>query len=333
MSFLQNAAIIEYVKKYFGNNYKDTTEEVDSILNNLIEGYCSVPYTDSFPYTIVGTCLTNNSNHLITLCLLVPNLFRQCFILNKVYIPNICPTFDYKGRTMKYIPLLINNNLMKSFLYYGFSTNIYTYTPPSKDLKDTYLATKLKSLGVKKDKPYGFYTRPDFIFYKIYPQDCLINEILRLNGLLLKGVDSFINNTVAPQYDIPWAAVKACICNDGILNNTIIIPVIANLTRVEYLSITNFNTFNKTKHYNTKNPALTTIYDNSIYTVISAALEVYQDILLQIEYFLHGKCYAPKSYMSPSNIPAMIDAYTNYYNNQLFIDTYDSNSEFNKEFQ
>jgi len=333
MSFSQNAAIIQYVKKYFGNTYKDASKEVDTILNSLIDGYCSVPYTDVFPYTIVGTVLTNNSNHLITLCLLVPNLFRQCFLLDKLYIPNICPTFDYRGRTTKYVPLLINNTLMKSFLYYGFSTSIYTYKPPPQNLKDSYVIYKLKQLGIKKDKPYGFYTRPDFIFFQIYPADCLIVEILKLNGLLLKGVESFADNTVTSQYNIPWAAIKGCICVDGIINNTIVIPVIANLTRIEYLSITNFNTYNKTKHYNTKNPVLNTLYDNSIYTVISAALEVYQDTLLQIDYYLHGKCYVPKDYMLPSNIPNLINSYTKYYNNQLFIDTYDSNSEFNKEYQ
>jgi len=333
MSFSQNAAIINYVKKYFGNTYKDQSKQVDIILNNLIDGNCSVPYNDVFPYTIVGTCLTNNSNHLITLCLLVPNLFRQCFILNKIYIPNICPTFDYKGRTMKYIPLLIDNNLMKSFLYYGFSSNIYTYTPPSKDLIDAYLVSKLKSLLIANDKQYGFYTRADVIFFQIYPPDSLLVQILELNGLLLKGVYSFTYNTVAPQYNIPWNAVKGCICNDGIINNTIIVPVIANLTRVEYLSITNFNTFNKTKHYNTQNPALNTLYDNSIYTVITAALEVYQDVILQIQYFIQNKCYGLKSYMYPSNIPTLLESYKNYYNNQLFIDTYDSNSQFNKEYQ
>jgi hypothetical protein len=333
MSFSQNAAIIDYVKKYFGDKYKDESKQVDIILNNLIEGYCSVPYTDVFPYTIVGTVLTNNSNHLITLGILVPNLFRQCFILDKVYFPNICPTFDYRGRTTKYIPLLINNNLIKSLLYYGFSTSIYTYKPPPQDLKETYIPYKLKQLGITKDKPTGFYTRPDFIFFQIFPADCLIVEILKLNGLLLRGVQSFTNNTVTYQYDIPWASIKACVCQDGILNNTIVIPLIANLTRIEYLSITNFNTYSKTKHYNTKNPVLTSLYDNSIYTIISAAVEVYQDILVQIDYYLHGKCYVPESYMSPSNIPNLIETYTKYYNNQLFIDTYDSNSEFNKEFQ
>jgi hypothetical protein len=329
----QNQEIVQFIKNFFGRNYKDIESEVDIILNNVSNTPCAVPYPNLFPYSIVGLgTLTNNSNHLITLSILTPNLFRKCFVQNKLLIPNICPTFSYRGRTSKYIPLLLDPDLIKSFLYYGFSSNIYDYTPPSIDLNQNFVEHRLSILNLGKDKEYDFKTRSDFVFVQIYKLNSLLIQVLELNALLIKGVHAFTNNLVIRNFDVPWNSVKTCICNDGIVKDTYVIPLKVTLSRAELLSINNFITFDKTTHYDTQDPFLNVFYSNSIFNVINAAVTVTRDTLQQIQYLYDNKQYNLKSYMLPSNIPKLLELYKNYYNNQINIDTNYSNSDYNKAF-
>ena len=48
-------------------------------------------------------------------------------------------------------------------------------------------------------------------------------------------------------------------------------------------------------------------------------MEVYQDILLEIQTFMEGGVYCKKDYMNINNIPILIKLYKNFYNNQIYV--------------
>lgn len=321
---ITNQDIINYVKKNFGNESSSLAKQIEIILNNLLENKCSIPYSITFPYTVLGVSLSSNSNRSLNLCIITPNLFRLCFVQNKLYIPNICPVFDDKNRNTKYIPLLLDKKTIKSFLYYGFSTNIYKYPPPT-NISDTYLIDKLiPILNSKVKTNYGFYSSATEIFIQIYPTDCLLVQILQFNKAINSALNSFAKNSVIPNYTIPWNATALCLCTSGIIDETIVLQTSKILSRLDLITINNFNVADKTRYYGT--PAgpnsITTniILNNSIYQIITYALDVYTDTLEQIEYFILNKKYCLKDYMQPSNIPKLLQYYNNYVNIQTNID-------------
>ena len=321
---ITNQDIINYVKKNFGNSFSSLAEQIDIILNNLLENKCSIPYSITFPYTVLGVSLSSNSNRSLNLCIITPNLFRLCFVQNKLYIPNICPVFDDKNRNTKYIPLLLDKKTIKSFLYYGFSTNIYKYPPPT-NISDTYLIDKLIPILNSKDKTnYGFYTSATEIFIQIYPTDCLLIQILQFNKAIKNALNSFAKNSVIANYSIPWNATSLCLCTSGIINETIVLQTSKILSRLDLITINNFNVADKTKYYGVtavpKSNTTNIILNNSIYQIITYALDVYTDTLEQIEYFILNKKYCLKDYMQPSNIPKLLQYYNNYVNIQTNID-------------
>jgi hypothetical protein len=247
-----------------------------------------------------------------------------CFVQNKLYIPNICPVFDDKNRNTKYIPLLLDKKTIKSFLYYGFSTNIYKYPPPT-NISDTYLIDKLIPILNSKDKTnYGFYTSATEIFIQIYPTDCLLIQILQFNKAIKNALNSFAKNSVISNYSIPWNATSLCLCTSGIINETIVLQTSKILSRLDLITINNFNVADKTKYYGVtavpKSNTTNIILNNSIYQIITYALDVYTDTLEQIEYFILNKKYCLKDYMQPSNIPKLLQYYNNYVNIQTNID-------------
>jgi hypothetical protein len=331
MSF-SNQDIINFVKKNFGNA-SSLSKEIDIILNNLLETKCSIPYSITFPYTVLGVSISSNSNRSLNLCIITPNLFRLCFVQNKLYIPNICPIFDDKNKNTKYIPLLLDKKTIQSFLYYGFSTNIYKYPPPT-SISDTYLIDKLIPILNSKDKTnYGFYTSATEIFIQIYPKDCLLIQVLQFNKGIKNALNSFAKNSVIANYSIPWKTTSICLCTSGIINDTIILEANKILSRLDLIAINNFNVGDKSRYYGLPNEtnsiSKNIILNNSIYQIISYALEVYTDILEQIEYFILNKKYCLKNYMQSSNIPKLLKYYNNYVNIQTNIDNNYSNSSYN----
>jgi len=327
-----NQEIINYVKANFGNYSSSLKDQINTILDNLLQNKCSIPYSVTFPYTVLGVSVSSNSNRSLNLCIIVPNLFRLCFVQPKLYIPNICPVFDDKNKNTKYIPLLLDKKTIQSFLYYGFSTNIYKYPPPN-SISNTYLADKLAPiLNSKRKTNYGFYTSAAQIFNQIYPRDCLLVQVLEFNNAINEALNSFAQNSVIANYTIPWSAIGLCLCTTGNLNDTSILQSNKTLSRLDLISINNFNIADKTRYYgvttSSNSKTANIILNNSIYQIISYATQVYTDTLEQIEYFFLSKSYCLKTYMQPSNIPKLLQYYNNYVNIQTNIDINYSNSSY-----
>jgi len=115
MSEIINNDIINFINTNFTNLLQNNSiqSEVNYIINNLKKNICYIPLPELTSYNINGI---DNDNNGIILSYLIPNLFRKCYINDSVNIPSICPSFVYINTTAHFIPLLIDEKLIKSFL-------------------------------------------------------------------------------------------------------------------------------------------------------------------------------------------------------------------------
>lgn len=125
--------IINFINQNPNVGYLEIQNEINNVLDNILPELCYVPYSNLNNYYIDGF---SNNNTVLNFSYLIPNLFRKCYMANTLLIPNICPTFVYNSRTFEFIPVLIDENLIKSFLYFNFPCNIHDYDPSNNFLKN-----------------------------------------------------------------------------------------------------------------------------------------------------------------------------------------------------
>ena len=316
MSDYINNKIIEYINDNFSNisGYATLKDEIDTIINNLENTVCSIPYSSS-SYNINGV---NEINTGIDFSYLIPNLFRSCYLKDSLIIPNICPTFIYVDKTTNFFPLLENENIIKSFLYFNFPVNISSYNSNNNFLENIF-KFKYKLYKKKYNTTYGSYTNPLDLYNEIYSTNSMLSQLLAFSSYLSNSNNAVNNNVNINTFYIPWDFTYKCLCYEGILNDT----YIASNKDYDY-NITNsyanliyvINNLN----YNIDNID-NVIYDlfikNNLNTLIKYVKIVFEDILIQLQYYISGKYYCEKDYMNISNIPNLLSLYKKFYNNQI----------------
>jgi hypothetical protein len=318
MSESQN--IIDFIHANFSTSYNDLASEVDKIFNNLTAEECYIPYVYNSLFIING--VSNNLKGTLTFAYLIPNLFRKCFTESQVYVPNICPTFIYNSRVTNYFPLLLEENLIKSFLYFNFTSDYTVMSDPQRLLDMLGAIDRLRL--IKSNTTYASYTKPTQIFNNLYSSDSLLVQLLEFNYYIKYATYKQNNEKTIANYTIPWNYVDYCICYTGYLNDTYIISndnstinesLAYNLNNIRYSSV---NTILTKFTINTNN-VITIAPSNSIFRVINYAVQVYEDVLMQIQYYMGNINYCKKDYMLKSNIPYLLELYKNYYNNSLYV--------------
>jgi hypothetical protein len=316
----QNQNIIDFINANFNTSYNDLESEVNKIFNNLTEEECYIPYVYNSLFIING--VYDNAKGNLTFSYLIPNLFRKCFTEPQVYIPNICPTFIFNSRVTNYYPLLLEENLIKSFLYFNFTADYKILNNPQNLLKMIGAIDHLRL--IKSNTTYGSYTKSYEIFNSLYASNSLLVQLLEFNYYLNYATQAQNNEKIIPNFIIPWNYVDYCICYTGKIDDTYIISndnstvnesLAFNLNNIRYSSL---NT-KITKYTINTNNIVATASSNNIYVVLDYAIEVYQDILMEIQYYIGNINYCKKDYMLKSNIPYLLELYKNYYNNQIYI--------------
>jgi hypothetical protein len=142
---------------------------------------------------------------------------------------------------------------------------------------------------------------------------------LTFSNYLNKSNNAVNNNININTFYVPWDFTYKCLCYEGILNDT----YIAGNNYYDY-NITNsyanliyvINNLN----YNIENLDII-LYDlfikNNLNTLLKYVKDVFEDILMQLQYYIKGKYYCEKDYMSISNIPNLLNLYKKFYNNQI----------------
>lgn len=323
---LTNQEILAFITKNFGSlSYTKYGNEIDILFNNLITTNCSFPYNKLTYYTIIGS--PNNINDITSYAYMIPNLFRKCFINNTVNVPSICPAFIYMNYNIYFFPLLIDPDLIKSFLYFGFTTNILKYNPGNiKDYIETGLKYRLAYINnIARNTTYDSSTIASIIFNSIYPKDSLIQQLVAFNKIILTAEYASGESNVINSYIIPWNYVTACVCASGIVQNTDILS--NNGVPLGLTTLNNMFTLLYSKLFDSnlvlRNTGIPNkkILRNSIFYILEIVNQVYEDILIKIQFYTTQKYYCEKEYMSITKLPQLYELYTNYYNNQVYVNS------------
>jgi hypothetical protein len=331
MSDIQtNQDILNFINNNFAYEYTQYENEINILFNNLISSKCSYAYKKTSYYTIIGS--PNNINDITSYAYMIPNLFRKCFLKDSVTVPSICPTFIYISSVTFYFPYVIDAQLMKSFLYFAFTTDILKYTPEN---IRTYVETGIKYRlayinNIARNSTYGSSTPASIIFDNIYPQESLIKQLLSLNKHILIAEYASGESKVINSFTIPWNYVTECVCASGIVQSTDILS--NNGLPLALTTLKNMFTLLNTDLYKSpkvlKNTAIpnTKLLNNSIFYILHITNQVYEDILIKINFYITNKYYCELDYMSLSNLPKLYELYINYYNNQIYVNNQTHNS-------
>ncbi len=312
-----NNKIIEYIKENFENltNYNALKDEIDIIINNLENTVCAIPYPDISSYNINGI---NEINSGINISYLIPNLFRECYLNDSLKIPNICPTFIYETSTTHYFSLLANENIIKSFLYFNFPVNINVYNSNNNFL-EKILRFKYQLEKKKYNTTYASYTNPLNLYNEIYSPNSMITKLVSFINYLTNSNNAINNNVNINNFYISWDFTDKCLCYDGILNNT----YITGNRYYDYIITNSYGNLiyilNNTD-YNLSNIDVLIfelLIKNDLTTLLKYVKDVFEDILIQFQYYISGRYYCEKDYMSITNIPNLLYLYKKFYNNQI----------------
>jgi hypothetical protein len=289
---------------------QDLVNEIDYILNNLEsnESSCSIPYSKNSSMTIVGlNFYTNSFNYSF----LIPNLFRKCFIQKNIPIPNICPNFEKNNVIKNYLPLLLDKKYIKGFLYFNYSSDIYNNNSFDSSLTDVMKNKINNILSSKRGTNYGNYTQAPVIFNYIYSPNSILIQLLNFNLVLNNAEKAYSNQKVMKPFQIPWNVLLYCSCNENIIDfdNTNTNNPATRLNKA--LNQTDLNQINLLN---------SRIKISEIFQILEYALQVYSDIVVEIEYFMLSKDYNRPSYMDVSNLDLLNKLYNNYKNNQKIVD-------------
>lgn len=306
------------INNYINTNFNsddinNTNSEIDTLLNTAIEYFneCNI-FSKT---TIVGEEITVfgivGFKDFINTTTLIPNLFRVCYSFDKLIIPNICNQFVSERRVINYIPKILDESTIKSLLYYNVPCNTKYYNffengiERVKKIKSILFYKKIKSTN-------SSFTNADDIFKFVYTQDSMLSQLLLFYKYLYGSISYIMISKEICDFILRWESTHACICSDLGCNKIIIT---GNLDGTYSLpnntaSILNF-------YYIKAKTSSTQIIDNSIFRILDYALQVYNDIILKINYYLKNLDYCEKDYMNINNIPKVYDIYNNFYKNQL----------------
>jgi hypothetical protein len=292
--------------------YNKIISEVDNILNQP-SSTCSFFYDNLNEFGVNGA---DDILKIFDYTYLIPNLFRKCFIYKVLPLPNICLTcLDITNNTTtKYLPYLLDENIIKSFLYFNFPVNIKYYSN-----LNNYINSVINYRNVinskKKGTTYSSITSPNILYSFIYSNNSMLTNLVTFNSILY-------NQNSGCSYVVPWDYTTGCYISQFPLLNYIIGVFNTNniisqntISLLNYLQYTYLNNFSNTNlNYND----IILIFKSNIFIILKYAIEVYQDILNMYGCNLRNTYYCEPDYMNLKNIPILVELYNNFYNNQIY---------------
>ena len=308
---MSNQDIINFIEETLNVNINDTTSEVNDLLSKLIDNKCSIYIEPSSNFSVNGIGGQSDIAQSTNYTFLIPNLFRLCYVQDTLKIPNICNLLLLYNRSFNFLPLLIDEKLIKSFLYFNFPVNISYHKNLNQyvnNIKEKYnfLLTK------KRLSTYGSYTEAIDIFIQLYSTDSMIFQLLELNRYINVSNNANTQSQDLCNFKIIWDFTAGCNCPTTDFENGYIF---GNFNYDYYLSQPNALNLYKINSNLEKNTITQDL--NDIFTILNYTKDIFEDILLEIQYFLSDGLYCRKDYMLESNLPELFQLYNKFYNNQL----------------
>lgn len=304
----------KFLKKLKSSN--NSTEEeklVNQIFKNLTSTPCSMQFKVTSIYTAIGE---RDIIKIFDYTYLIPNLFRLCYVQNTLPLPGSCINYVNSDITDKYLPYLIPEIYIKSFLYFNFPANhrdfsyLNSFINNIVNLKN-YILTKTYNTS------YGSYTPGDIFYDRIYSSKSMLTQLLLLNKSLGVSDDLTSSSKFTCPFEVLWDYTTGCATSNTFLvskynnNNFLSQETLYNLNYIRY---TFFNEFSQTNDLNYNDILL--VYKSNIYHILKYASDVYRDIIEQFNYLIKNADYCIKDYMDIKNIPILVKLYNNFLKNQ-----------------
>lgn len=294
---MPNTTLEELIKNTVIKGDASLENEINLLFENIIQYNCSELSYITSAYTLIGT--ENNVSINVKYGNIVPNLFRKCWCdFTPLPLPNSCPILYYSSITLVYTPLLLEENIIKGFLYYGFSDEL-GYTAETKSLYQRLIEYRR---NIKYTNSSSYYDIV-LIMFNIFNKKSMFIKLFYFISYLNNIISRINNGKISNNYLIPWYCLNSCSNISGILSELKVSNYINKLPldNNDFIFINNLIIANKV--------------DYSIVLVIKYAKQVFNDIYQQIFFFLTSKKYCLKSYMEVSLIPEILDKYNNYVTN------------------
>ena len=306
-------------KNNFDINNFTISEKDKNIINNIQNQPCFYERTFVNYYSINGFTDTINK---IDYTYLVPNLFRLCYLQTSVEVPNICLLYNDNNGTINNYPVLLDEMYIKSFLYFNFPASYKDVGYINYFLNNIINLEKYVTEKAK-NTTYGSITLSQVIYSTIYNKNSMLTQLLYFLNYLKNSNNTYINEQVVAPFYVTWDYTTACVKELGTTdfsfvgtndyNNVIGIPTAQFLS---FIKNSFFNNFQQGDVLNYND--ILVVYKYSINIILKYVSEVYEDILLQINYFLTCKQYCPKDYMNINNVPILFVLYNSFYKNQIY---------------
>ncbi len=346
MSYAEN--LRAYLDKLFAPIDPRLEAEINLIFEAVLEDNCSVLIRNNSvkqKNSIVGLMLNNNYNVNLSLFILIPNLFRLCFVQEKITVPTFCPIFIYRADKMLFIPLTLTKKYIQAFLYFGYSSDIYKHPYPYHPNK-TLVQDKINDfIRKKRNLTNSSFTDVYYFVSQIYSSDSLLIQFNQFYKDIMKSKNLAVNQKIECNKYISWFYTTECSCLNGNLNDTLVItrtkPAIIPQTDLTTINnaLSSFPTGTTDNLLLQKSSFISNTYDKNdlskygiapsielikdkVYTLIDILLlaeEVLEDVQVEISYAFLSKCYSKKDYMNPDLLPELDNYYKNYYYNTLNI--------------
>jgi hypothetical protein len=294
---MPNKTLEELIKNTVIKGDVSLENEINLLFEYNIEYNCSELSYISSPYTLIGT--DNSVSINVKYGNIVPNLFRKCWCdFTPLPLPNACPMLYYSSITLTYIPILIEEKIIKAFFYYGFSDEL-GYIPKTLSLYERILKYRRNIKYINSSSYYDIVS----IIYNIFDKNSMFLKIFSFITYLNIVISRINNGKISNNYIIPWYCLNSCSCITGLLSELTVSNYIKKLPLDDndFIFINNL-IIDKKVNYN-------------IVLVIKIAKEVFTDVYNQIFYYLTSKKYCLKPYMEVSLIPEVLDKYNNYVTN------------------
>jgi len=297
---------------------KNLEEEIDNIFNNILNETCYTYYDSPLlEYNLVGFGEIIDVSDFTSL---IPNLFRSCYAQVNAKIPYICPTYTNPINTVNYYPVLINTNLIKSFLYFNFPSSIKYFNNNYNFINSIYKYRNFKNTNMTNSS----FTPGSNIIYDIYSNKSLLIQLYNFNTYLNNSNSAENNNLLINNFTSDWDFTKSCVTYTKSESNVFTISNFTkNTTLFDQGNANNLYSIRNSILYIYKSQSISTngiiiLQNESIFKILQIVSQVYQDILEEIKFFFSKKNYCKKSYMYTYNIPILLKIYKNYYNNQIY---------------
>ena len=328
LKYLEKNLLEKFINDNFTNEELDITKkEINYIFNNLISDKCYILKLNSNQFSISG--LSNNISNY-DFIFLIPNVLRQCYVLDRLVIPNICIKYIRENNIYQFYPKLLDEEIIKSFLYFAVPVNI-TFVENYYSNIYSIINIDKSILEIKKiNTTYGSYTTAVEIYNMIYGNNTLLSNLVNFKYYIEKSYNENIISIIDNNFNINWEFTQGCINNSLYVKDTYIngnVKLEYKLTSITAYNIYKINNILTSESNNESNND----FNNDLYIknyidkilfsnlnyLLKIAFNVYQDIITEIQYRMNGLKYCKKSYMDKSNIPLLLELYKNFYNNQI----------------